>query len=288
MRSWPLNVGFAIHSCAMMKTAPIRRCKRPAEAGFMMLAVIFALALLTIALTVSAPAIKKSIQRDRELETMHRGEQYVRAIRMYYRKFGTYPTSIDALVSTNGLRFLRQRYLDPTTGQDDWKPILLGQNKTPLAVGFFGQPLGITGVTVTGVASGAGNGVGGLPPVASGAGSNLNGSSLFNVGNNNSPDAGATGGTGSGGDSSTSALSSTSGTLFGGGPIMGVSPASPKQSLLVYKKMDHYSDWEFLYSPLTDQMNGNNQIARPPLQGGAPGAPFAAPSSPTPNTTPAQ
>lgn len=272
----------------MMKPAPIRRCKRPAEAGFMMLAVIFALALLAIALTVAAPAIKKSIQRDRELETMHRGEQYVRAIRLYYRKYGTYPTSIDALVGTNGLRFLRQRYLDPTTGQDDWKPILLGQNKTPLAVGFFGQPLGVTGLSLTGNAPGAGNALGGPSPIATGAGSNLNGSSLFNSGSNNNSDAGATGGTGSGSDSNSSALSSNSGTLFGGGPIMGVSPASPKQSLLVYKKMDHYIDWEFLYSPLTDQMIGNNQIARPPLQGGAPGAPFTSPSSPTPNAAPAQ
>jgi type II secretory pathway pseudopilin PulG len=272
----------------MMKTAPIRRCKRPAEEGFMMLAVIFALALLTIALTVAAPAIKKSIQRDRELETMHRGEQYVRAIRLYYRKFGTYPASIDALVGTNGIRFIRQRYLDPTTGQDDWKPILLGQNKTPLAVGFFGQPLGITGLPLPGNVSGAGSGLGSPAPIASGAGSNLNGNSLFNSASNNSSDAGATGSTGSGSDSNSSAPSSNIGTLFGGGPIMGVSPASPKQSLLVYKKMDHYIDWEFLYSPLTDQMIGNNQIARPPLQGGAPGAPPVAPPSPTPNSAPAQ
>jgi hypothetical protein len=56
----------------------------------------------------------------------------------------------------------------------------------------------------------------------------------------------------------------------------------------VFKKMNHYLDWEFLYSPLTDQMIGNNQIARPPLQGGAPGAPPAAPSSPSPNSTPVQ
>jgi type II secretory pathway pseudopilin PulG len=254
----------------------------------MLVAVIFTLAILTITMTLAVPAISKSIQRDRELETMHRGEQYVRAIRLYYRKFGTYPASIDALVSTNGLRFLRQRYPDPTTREDDWKPILLGQNKTPLAVGFFGQPIGVTGLPLTGNISGAGNGLGGLPPVASGAGSNLNGSSLFNSGTNNSSDAGATGGMGSGSDSNSLAPSTNSGTLFGGGPIIGVSPASPKQSILVYKKMDHYLDWEFLYSPLTDQMIGNNQIARPPLQGGAPGAPPAAPSSPIPNAAPAQ
>lgn len=43
---------------------------------------------------------------------------------------------------------------------------------------------------------------------------------------------------------------------------MGFSPASPKPSLLVYKKKNHYNEWEFLYSPLLDQM----------MSGGATGA----------------
>jgi len=36
------------------------------------------------------------------------------------------------------------------TGKDDWKPIMYCQNKTPMAMGFFGQPL-------------AGSGCGALP-----------------------------------------------------------------------------------------------------------------------------
>ena len=47
-------------------------------------------------------------------------------------------------------------------------------------------------------------------------------------------------------------LSSTQ--TFGGGGIIGFSPASPKQSILTYKKKNHYNEWEFLYSPLVDQM----------------------------------
>ncbi len=54
----------------------------------MLLAVIFMLALLTISLTVAVPDMTKSIQRDQEVETMHRGMQYRRAIQLYYRKFG--------------------------------------------------------------------------------------------------------------------------------------------------------------------------------------------------------
>ena len=107
----------------------------------MLLAAIFFLALLVLSLAVAAPRVAKSIQRDRELETFHRGMQYRRAIQLYYRKFHAYPPNVDALVKTNEIRFLRKKYIDPMTGKDDWKPVLFGQNKTPTAMGFFGQPL---------------------------------------------------------------------------------------------------------------------------------------------------
>jgi len=47
---------------------------RPSEEGYILVAVIFMLALLIIALAVAAPKVAKDIQRDRELETMHRGK----------------------------------------------------------------------------------------------------------------------------------------------------------------------------------------------------------------------
>ena len=119
----------------------------------MLVAVIFMMALLVIAMSVAAPKIARSIQRDRELETMHRGKQYARAVKLYYKKFGAYPPNVDALVKTNEIRFLRKKYLDPMTGKDDWKPVHYGQNKAPTAMGFFGQPL-------------TGAGMGGGGPVA--------------------------------------------------------------------------------------------------------------------------
>lgn len=39
---------------------------------------------------------------------------------------------------------------------------------------------------------------------------------------------------------------------------MGFSPPSDKQSILVYKKKNHYNEWEFVYDPLSEQMNGGS------------------------------
>jgi type II secretory pathway pseudopilin PulG len=127
---------------------PIRR-QADAEEGYVLLAVIFLTVALLISLAVAAPKMAMSIQRDKELETIHRGEQYRRALQLYYRQYGNYPTSVDQLLNTNNIRYLRKKYTDPLTGKDDWKPVLYGQAHVhPL--GFFGQPLtGIAGVGTT-------------------------------------------------------------------------------------------------------------------------------------------
>jgi type II secretory pathway pseudopilin PulG len=142
----------------MSHPAPIRY-RKPSEDGYMLLAVMFMLVLVVLSLAVAAPRMAKSIQRDREMETMERGKQYIRAIQLYYRKFQSYPPSLDALEKTNNIRFLRKKYVDPLTGKPDWKPILFGQNKAPLAMGFFGQPLGGVGgaMPVAGIGPSGGN-----------------------------------------------------------------------------------------------------------------------------------
>jgi type II secretory pathway pseudopilin PulG len=126
------------------------RQENDAEAGYVLLAVIFLTLILLVSLAIAAPKIAVSIQRDKELETIHRGQQYKRALKLYYQKYGSYPTSIDQLKETNEIRFLRKVYTDPLTGKADWKPVLFGQaHVRPL--GFFGQPL----MTAGGIAGGA-------------------------------------------------------------------------------------------------------------------------------------
>src|SRR4051812_2568860 len=179
----------------MMPTDPTRRAK-PSEEGFILVSIMFLIALLIIAMAVAIPKISADIQRDREVETFHRGLQYRRAVQLYYRKFQRYPPNLDALVKTNNLRFLRKRYIDPITRKDDWKPIMFGQQKTPLAMGFFGQPLmgvGFGGQMLGGVGPQGGNGFPGANPIAGGMGGVDPGQNSFN-GQNAGGDPGAGGG----------------------------------------------------------------------------------------------
>jgi type II secretory pathway pseudopilin PulG len=111
-----------------------------AEDGYLLLTVLVMVFLILLALSVAAPKVAKEIQRDKEREAMERGLQYRRAIQLYYKKFGAYPTDIKQLEKTNEIRFLRKRYKDPITGKDDWRLIHMGEAKVP-PLGFFGQPL---------------------------------------------------------------------------------------------------------------------------------------------------
>lgn len=209
------------------------------EQGYILVSAIFVVAILTLSLSIALPKVRQEIQRDQEMETVHRGQQYARAIQLYYRRFRAYPTSVDALVDTNGIRFLRKRYADPLTGKDDWKPVLLGQNKAPTFMGFFGEPLGALGTaSVTGGRSAS------------------NGDSESN--STNGADS-----AGSGGSTSDSGTGTTA-QSFGGIGIIGFSPASRRQSLLIYKMMNHYNDWEFVYDPLSDGVLRGQLPTQPP------------------------
>ncbi|HET8637505.1 MAG TPA: type II secretion system protein [Acidobacteriaceae bacterium] len=265
---------------------------RPGEDGYILIAVLFLVALVLIGLAVAAPRMAKSIQRDKEIEAVHRGEQYKRAIQLYYRKFGRYPSSIDQLVDTNNIRFLRKKYTDPITGKDDWRLIHPGQAKVP-PMGFFGQPLaGVPGAANLGAhVSGATGASAGTSAFGGSAFGSSMGSSSFGSPMSSSPSSGGTDvetpslgistpesgnpgtstGSGSTGASPTSGASSSpfgstdsskpfgstdagSASPMGIGQIIGVGIPSTKASLLDYKKQDHYNKWEFVYFPIEDQM----------------------------------
>jgi type II secretory pathway pseudopilin PulG len=243
---------------------------KESEAGYTLLAVIFLLFLLTLSLSIAAPRVARDIQVDRERETVHRGLQYRRAIQLYYRKFHAYPPNLDALVKTNNIRFLRKKYVDPTTGKAEWKPILFGQAKTQ-TLGFFGQPLAGGASSIAGVGPTGGN-------TSTTGSSSVFGSSSTSSTDTSSSTSGSSTSTGSafGGSSSTGSAfgsssstgsstgSSSNGQTFGGAGIIGFEPMGTHQSILIWKKKNHYNEWEFVYDPLSDQktitsgsLNGN-------------------------------
>jgi hypothetical protein len=92
--------------------------KHRSDAGFSLAALIFFLTAASVAIAAIVPAYQMQAKREQEEELIFRGEEYTRAIQKFRRRFGVYPTSIDQLLSTNQLRFLRRKYVDPITGKD--------------------------------------------------------------------------------------------------------------------------------------------------------------------------
>src|ERR1700741_2075042 len=90
-----------------------RRTHRNVEQGYVLLTMLLMIAVMGIMAATVVTSIKFDIRRAREEEMIHRGVQYSRAIRAYYKKFGRYPATIENLESANNLRFLRKRYKDP-------------------------------------------------------------------------------------------------------------------------------------------------------------------------------
>ena len=111
-----------------------------------MAALLVALAVMAVLMSVALPVWRHDAQREKEEELIWRGQQYVRAIRLFQTKTSTMPTRVDDLVQQ---RFLRKRYKDPITNDDfDW---ISAANPNPGGVQGSSQPGGRgTPATITG------------------------------------------------------------------------------------------------------------------------------------------
>lgn len=250
------------------------------ESGIVLLVVIFLTFLLLVSLAIAAPNWAKSIQRQKEIETIHRGQQYERAIQLYYHKFHRYPNTIKQLEDTNGERFLRQKYKDPLTGKDDWKLVLYGHAHVhPL--GLFGKPLSDLGAvqasggmyavsgnsgssTSNRSVSSSGNdtmGFGSSP--TSGLGSSMGGSSLGGSSLGSSPISSSPNGGLNSKSNTGSALGSPTSSSSGfqtNSPFVGVVPPIKGHSIVDYRGQDNYDRWEFNYDPIVDELRDKVSI----------------------------
>ena len=122
----------------------LRRRRR--DRGAILLAVLFMMAMMVIVAMAVAPSLVQQMKRDREEEMIHRGTEYARAVKKFYKKFGRYPANLDQLEETNQIRFLRRRYKDPMSKDGEWKLIrstdIPGLVAVPQQPGAPGVPLG--------------------------------------------------------------------------------------------------------------------------------------------------
>lgn len=253
---------------------------RDGEEGYLLLGAIVAVALVMIALSVAAVKVSFELKREREEESVHRANQYVRAIREFYLKFGRYPGSVDQLVNTNNIRFLRQKYVDPLTGKADYRLIIVGQNKTT-PKGFFGEALtglpgagpgaAVGGSPAAGATAnatpggfGAGFGTGNTATMGFGAGGGI--SSAIAGGVQTSGGAGTVVGGGAatssapGGSNSTSSTTGSGGPGSNLGPIMGVGSSATGSSIITVNEQTSYESWEFLYDPRVERLRQQGQL----------------------------
>ncbi len=249
------------------------------QRGYILLTLMLFVALLTIGLLAMVQDIESRIKRDREEELIHRGVQYSRAVRHYFKKFGRYPNRIEELENTNNIRFLRKRFKDPITGKD-FKPL----HMTDVQMSFIG------GAPGAGLPPGLGpnvSAVGGLNPASAlrGPGQDATASPNPQTGDqsgttNPTDQAEQTGQSGPGtGTAQSSAQSVRPGQnqsvesgpggaqVFGGGAIVGVASVSKDKSIREFNKKDHYNQWQFIYDPTSDRGGLLMTPNQPPLKG---------------------
>ncbi|MGH9742047.1 MAG: type II secretion system protein, partial [Candidatus Acidiferrum sp.] len=80
-----------------MKTVSTSSKTRKKQDGYALMIVIFITTLILIgAMSISLRVLTEG-RRQKEQEMIWRGNQYVRGIKLYYQKFGRFPTSLDDL-----------------------------------------------------------------------------------------------------------------------------------------------------------------------------------------------
>ncbi len=135
------------------------------QRGYILLLLLLAVALMSIAAITVVTKLEFELKRDREEEMIHRGVQYSRAIQRYYKKFGRYPTKLEDLESANNMRFLRKRYKDPITGKD-FKLLHYGEVQLLSGIGGLANVNAMPGQPLNGGPGGLNPGLnpGGLGP----------------------------------------------------------------------------------------------------------------------------
>jgi hypothetical protein len=273
-----------------LRRSPPRADRRTEQArGFAYLMALFMVLAVIIASQVALQNVATAGRRERENDMIWRGNQYTRAIRLYYRKAGHYPQNLEELQKgLPDLHFLRgSAAKDPmnANGDGEWGFIYVNA-----AGQLFGSSRYVSlqqmalmdlngGKLPTTVIAGATPASSLTSPPASFSASPGTTTGATPIGSANSGTASSPG------SSTSSAPSSGIFSSFGAttaqkptgpvdGPVLGafltgVVSKSARSSVKVYKGGNKYSDWEFIWNPLEDQAAAAQQGLAP--GGGVPG-----------------
>ena len=210
------------------------------ERGFLMAALLVAIAVMAIAMNAALPAWTTAARREKEAELVFRGEQYARAIGAYQRRNGGFPATIDVLVEQ---KFLRKKWKDPITGEDF--AIVTPGSALPAA----------SSVSLPGLTLGARSGGGSTSaPRGTGAGPTTTGSTLGGrPTTTTSTSAGRTGG-------SPGSTSLTGGATQG---VMAVHSKSREKAFRVYNGLEYYNEWIFMATQASSTPGGGGGAQTP-------------------------
>jgi type II secretory pathway pseudopilin PulG len=244
------------------------RRRRGSQRGYILLVIVMMLTIALIAFTAMAPNEVTEIKRDREEEIIHRGKAYARGIKLFYKRFGRYPTSLNELQGTQNIKFIRQLYKDPMSPDGEWRIIHIGEAKyPPKGFGFsnipgaksIGTPIG-GGPAGTQMTGGA---IGGGAILPGGVGSILGGASS-QLGSNQPSTGGMT--------PAEQISKPISGSAQNMMPVMGVASTNKSTSIHEVNERKKYDEWEFIYDPRYDIAAQMPQVIPGGVGGTMPGA----------------
>jgi type II secretory pathway pseudopilin PulG len=246
-----------------MDSERLTKPERGREAGFAIATLIVFAAVISILAAATIPVYQMRVQREREEELIFRGEEYVRAIQKYQRKYNVNPPTIDALLNTDGIRFVRRQYKDPISGEDfriisvNPDGSVVGSNTLNLAAG---TPLNLGNTPGTNPQGNRGGGAPQIPTTTGGSvGTGAQRGAAGNAGG--FTPTGGTGNRGATGPTNQAGFGNPTSATSG---IIGVGANKPDESIKVYNGHQKYSEWEFtiystnLQSPNAQNPNGQN------------------------------
>ena len=276
--------------------ASAKPSRRGSESGYAYLMALF----LVLSLMISSQVIVRNLITERvsqrEEEVIWRGQQYARAIKVFYRKTGHYPTKQDDLANgLPGMHFLRTEVMkDPLNKDEDgaWRFIYTNAAGAIIGSVKYGSMQQMAMMDLNGgqlppapQSSQGGTDTSATPnPAASGAATNPSSTAsavgqsptgtAFGLGLGTAPSQTAPQGVGGalaaagqalgplGQPAAALANMKPTGPVDGpviGGMLIGVGSKVDRKSVRVYKGGKKYNEWEFIWNPLEEQATALQQ-----------------------------